>query len=78
MNKRNASQDSGFIGNIILVIVSLFALSYIFGFDIIGFLNQPEVKDFFYGIFDTIGTFIENFIKEPFSDLRSFIKEMGN
>jgi len=70
------NRKQGFIMNLVLLIVVVFALSYIFGFDLVGFLKQPETRDFFTGIYNGIKTFITNFINDPFRDLLDALHEM--
>ena len=68
----------GFISNLILIIVAIFVLSYIFNFDIIKFLTQPEIAEFFTTVTRAVKSFITTFITDPFGDLFNAVDKMKN
>lgn len=57
-------EQQGFVKIIIAIVVAIFVLAY-FGFDIKGWLDSPEIKEFFFTLWDTIKFVTTDYIVAP-------------
>lgn len=65
-------QNNGIIGNIIVVLVGIFVLSLIFGFNILDILEHPNVTAFFSAIWNLVLTLLK-IILDGFNFIINFI-----
>lgn len=64
----------GFVGTIVLIIIAIVFLKLWLGFDIFRWLNTPEVKTFFFKIWDIIRIIWERYLENAVRSLIQSIK----
>lgn len=68
----------GFISYIVIAIIAIVLLKVWFGFDFFKWLNTPEVKVFFYKVWDILKLIWDRYVSESFQSLVEFIKNLAN
>lgn len=76
MRKRGLNR--GFISYIVVAIIAIVLLKVWFGFDLFKWLNTPEVKTFFFKIWDVILMIWNKYVSDSFQSFVRFVKDIIN
>ncbi len=69
-------KKKGFISYIVIAIIAIVLLKVWFGFDFFKWLNTPDVKAFFYKIWDVLLIIWDRYVSDSFQSLVQFIKDI--
>ncbi len=71
-------KKEGFISMIVLVVVAIVLLRVWFDFDVFKWLNTPDVKEFFFKVWDFAVMVWERYVRESFESLLKLVKDFSN